>query len=242
MLYSWRAQHRLQKLLRSWREYRRLVSDSLDAEGISPRQEEKFLALKARIASQLQSMAEIVPSAADSEIRRHAEGMTRLLQSQLSLQPGAGGPPWDKEKFQREWQEHFLYLNKVKSMHLGRRPQRALDPSVLVPTGFPGSRSPQSFALGKLRRFVTRTLLLILLATLAAWAFGVRWDSSGKLVIRDDAPLGQPLSVVLSTVSGWWISATSFFAPVLASYGSVVSIVLFGVLLLSLGYWVFVHS
>jgi len=242
MLYSWRAQHRLQKLLRSWQEYRRLVNASLDADQISPRQEENFLALQARIASQMQSLAESVPSAAEAETRRHTESMTQLLQGQLSLRPTAGEPPRDKEKFQREWQEHFLYLNKLKSMHLGKRPQRALDPSVLVPTGFPGSRSPRGFALRKLRRFVTVTLLLILLAALAAWAFGVRWDSSSKLVIRDEAPLGQALSEVLSTVSSWWVGVTNFFAPVMASYGSVVSIVLFGVLLLSVGYWVFVHS
>jgi hypothetical protein len=240
MFYSWRAKRRIQKLIKSWQVYRQVITDARAGEPLAPSAEDNFLELKADIASQLQSLAEILPPSASAEASSHIAGITRLFESQLTLK----APPdseWDQEQFDQTWQQHYLYLNKLKSMRLERHKPK-VDPNIPVPTGFPGMNPPRYRSFRKVPRIVSVCLILLVLCAVVGWGFGVRWDGEDKLVITDQSVFGNSLDGLQATLNTWWSHLESLFAPVVMAYGSVVSIVLVGAFLLSLGYWVFIHS
>lgn len=241
MFDSWRAKKRIQKLIQSWQEYRQVVTAAHAGDRNAAGDEERFLQLKADIASQLQSLTAVLPPNAAVEANSHFAGITRLFQNQLTLQSSADGPEWNQEQFDRTWQDHYLYLNKLKSMRLERQKPR-VDPKVAVPTGFPGMNRPRRRTWRKLPRLVVSGLIFMALIALIAWGFGVRWEGGARFVVTNQAPLGHFMDGLLVSLNTWWGHLESLFAPVVLAYGSVVSIVLVGVFLLSLGYWVFIHS
>jgi hypothetical protein len=82
--------------------------------------------------------------------------------------------------------------------------------------------------------------ILLLLLYLVARAFGLRWE--GRRFMSDPpATLGGIGQNLWDGVRSLWTGLASWLQPVTATYGQEVTIALVGVLLIALGYWVFIR-
>ena len=237
------AQWKVRQLIRSWSELRLAVTQGGDPNVPPSADESHFLRLKARIASLLPVLN--LPGPQGPEAQAHARAITDMLNQTKPLPVDAVAA---RDEFERRWLEHFVYLNQVRGLPLASPgPRRARG----VPTGIPERRMPftipGSASLGFLFRAGVVTFAIYLLGR----AFGFRWSSiapatatvkGGTTTAPGTAPnLSSVPSELSNAAQAVSHSVSEFFRPVFESYGTNVALILFGILLVALGYWFFVR-
>jgi hypothetical protein len=230
----------LRNLIRSWREFRDLVLGVLGADVVSAEQEERFLQLKARVAAHLPGLTASIPPANQAELKEQFAQITELLNRFRSLRADAPLDQAAREDFERRWHRLFLYLNTLKGLPEPTAPvQAARRRTAFDGTSRRSMRRPLPGA--RLLGFVIRLGLVALVIYVLGRAFGLRWDASGRFTAQGPltvSGLGQNFLNAMRSLSS---SAGHLADPVVATYGSTLTIVLFAIVLLGAGYWVFVR-
>jgi hypothetical protein len=243
MWMSLMSKWKLRRLITGWTEYREAVLAEREPGAATARQEEDFLALKARIATLLPLLVVGTPAGAAAEAQNHSRGMTELLNRYRSL--GVEGAPVgrDREEFERRWHEHFVFLNKLKGMKFGQDKLPSMRrSSAAVPTGIPARRYRRGLPGVWMIKFAFQLAILAAILYGIAWILGVQKDTStGRLAVGHTRSLSELSAASGRVLVSVWNGVTSFIAPVVKAYGPESTIVLLGLLLLALGYWTFVR-
>lgn len=240
MLEAWRAKRHIAKVIRSWVRFRRLMLEAYKTGQVGSGLEAKFLKLNARIAAQLQLLSQWVPRELTGETNSQVEGMKKLLMIFVTMKSGNSDSSWIQEEFDRKWHEHFLYLNKLKGMRLNAK-NVSRNMEQWVPTGIGQKRVVGSRGLSRPARVVIGLAVLASVVLLMGWGFGLRVSGNGSVTVSDKPALQDLWTSVSSTVNALGADVIELFSPVLAVYGPVVTTMMLGILLLILGYWIFVR-
>lgn len=240
MLESVLARRKLARLVRDWTELRQLWERYLGAEEVPDLEESRFLKLKADISSRLPLLETAVPSGFAQEASKHHRGMTDLLGALITLRSPRAVTEREREQFLSRWHAHFLFLNELKGMALGTRARPAGENrhaarQPLVPTGMPNFKPRRRHSIGDIARTIFGTAILLLIGYLIVVSAGVRFQRSWAGVEQYGTASRQLWDAVPGRVA-------DFLEPIVASYGTEVTIALLGVLLLSVGYWVFIRG
>jgi hypothetical protein len=235
---------RLEKLIGQWVDYRTLVVTRMGAEDVTPDEERRFLELKGKIAENLAGVAGGMPAGTSQEVHGHQRSLGEFLNRYTNLQVAEPPSPRDREEFEREWHRQYLFLNRLKGVPspAGKKNhQSRAKPVAVTPT--PGLYRGRSFG-GWFVKFVVRLALLVV----AIWAIVVLvpWErvSGGRAVsggrvggFMSDAwgsAKGAAAGLHVPTLGG-------FFQPVVSRYGPELTAIMVGVLLVAVGYWIFIR-
>jgi hypothetical protein len=242
MLDSFRDWWKLRDLIRSWVEFRGIVTDSFGAQTVTPEQEDRFLQVKARIARRLPHLTVSATGVLAQEAQKQASLMTELLNRYRTLKHEAPPAQREREEFDRIWHQHFIFLNKMKGAPRVTARTYLGHGGAGVPTGMPRHRAHRRIPGAGLLGFVIRVGVFALVIYLIGRAFGIRWDQSGRFVAEKPQTLGGAGQNVVGGLHSVWGGFVHFFDPVVLAYGPFLTIVLVVVLLLAVGYWVFVRG
>ncbi len=252
MLESMCARWRLRRLMRHWEAWRDWLRAAWDGAPIVPVQERDFLRLQARIVAQLPWIAEAVPDDYAQAARRHVEGITALLTRYRALAAWLATP--EREQFEREWHEHFLFLGEVKGMRLvsparrsggsalGRRAvgdEPTGEPTGMrtrVPTGMPRYHRGRLRPAGLIARFFFQLGCLLLLIYLLARGLGLAKGADGRLRMNVPESLGGLWQNLAAGAQSIRLGLGSLLRPVVHAYGVTLTLILFGVLVLAVVY------
>lgn len=204
----------LDRLLQNWDRYRTLVIGSLAASKVSPRQENRFLELKAELAEQIQTLDANVPRSMAYESKRHFEAMAELLKRHVTLQNRDMGARWEPDDFLNTWHEYFIFLNRLRGTELGSgegNPSRS--PTPAAPAGGSGSRVWGH--VGWTLAFGALGLVLFLLVS----AFGVSRGPTGSLTFSAPATLHDAIQNASGALGVITSGVEYLFDPVIAAYG-----------------------
>jgi len=237
MFAGYRQRGRLERVIRQWTEYRSLVLTRLGGENPSPGDERRFLDLKGKISESLAAMTESFGQELGQEVLPHVEAMIGLLNRYPTLYaegPLAGAA---REDFEREWHSHFLFLNRLKGMDTT---PTSMDPRAGAAYATVEKRKGGG-ALHILFRLLILVGVIILLVKVVPW---------GKLVDAAPPETQQGLRDVGQLLDGAWDASTSTVKgsgvlnvvdPVVDKYGPEAAMVMFALLLVAVGYWVFLR-
>ncbi len=242
---------RLRSLIRCWSEFRDSVALSGGGSGITDRQEKAFLHLKAKIASLMPVLVSAVPGSMAVESKKHFGQMTDLLNRYPSLRRDGPGQR-ESDDFEKSWHHHFIFLNTLRGVIFRRASHAPSTTAAEVPTGMravptgmprhsihrPPVRIP-SIVIGSIG-FLVRLAVLVLILYIMGRTFGVHW-THGHLSMSlptGYAGLGHNFSAAINSLLG---DATGFLHPVVTAYGPYWTIGLVGVVLLALGYLMFIR-
>lgn len=242
MLEPFIANWKLRDLIRKWTTFHQVVMASRGAADVAPEQERRFLDLKASIAGRLPVLTTAVPLSLAPEALEEARQMTEMLNRFRTLKTEAPPAAGEKAEFDRLWHRHFIFLNKLKGAPLAHKPFRVVGRTGATPTGMPRHRIHRSIPGAHLLGFVVRAGIVFLFIYVLGRAFGLRWEPGGRLgaEVPANAPaLGSNVGGALASV---WGGVIHFMDPVVAAYGPVITLVFVGIVLLGIGYWVFVRG
>ena len=242
MLDSFLDWWRLRELIRSWVAFREVVMGSLGSQTITPEQEERFMRVKARIASRLPLLTSAASGPLSQEAVKQVGLMTELLNRYRTLRQDVPPTQRDREEFDRIWHHHFIFLNKVKGAPRAAARTYVGHRGAAVPTGMPHHRIRRRLPGAGLLSFVFRLGVFGLVIYLIGRGFGIRWDQSGRFVAEQPQSLGAAAHNVGGGLAAVWGALVHFFDPVVLAYGPFFTVVLIVVLLLTIGYWVFIRG
>ncbi|MBM3285856.1 MAG: hypothetical protein FJY88_00675 [Candidatus Eisenbacteria bacterium] len=243
MLESCRHWWRLRNLIRSWIEFREIVTKSLGSAEVSAEREDRFLKVKAGIASQLPHiLGEAGPGPIAQESQRQVTMMTDLLNRYRTLRSDSAPSAREAEDFERVWHQHFIYLNKLKGTVRRREAAAGLRGTHAVPSGLPRHKIHRRVPGLGLLSFIVRLGIIALVIYLLGRAFGIRWDASGRFVAQPPTTVGGVGGNVAGGIHSIWSGVLGLMSPVVALYGGSLTIILVVVLLLALGYWIFIRG
>ena len=246
MIARLRHTRRVDRILRGWTEYRSMVLTRLGTDDLRPEEERRFLAQKGRLAEQIASLSQEISGNHSHEIQIGQREIAEFLNRYTTLHCDEPLQAPEREAFEQEWHRHFLYLNRVRGLKPQRRSSRA--PEVKVAMSPPAaSYGPRQAGFGR-----WLAVLLLRLGILAVVVYAVV-----RIV-----PWGKVESEAERTTSaragGWVASAWSnakdvardlgsnsikdFFDPVIQKYGAETTAILAGLLLLAIGYWLFIRT
>jgi len=248
MLEARRRRSQLQTLIKSWMEFRELVNNHLGDDAVSQVQERRFLELKGEIAEGLTRVADTFPASHVREVVLQQRGMLDFMNQHPNLRNGNSLSKEQQSAFEQAWQKFYLSLNQFKGVSNVRpRDNRGLSP---IPSHWQGNRMRmQRFMNHWFIRFVLVTLVLVV----AVWAVSavLPWERMGLTAdlhgvrgaagdassfLRDQAgSLDNNLNPTFNNVRG-------FFRPVVNQWGPEATVILSTLLLLLLGYWVFIRT
>lgn len=232
------TQWKLRRLIRHWLEFRDGVLRPETLGAGATEQEKSLLRLQARIASLLPLLAQPAPRGAADEAQSHLRAMTELLNKERAPDPEADART--RAEFERRWHEEFVFLNQFRGAASGAPLRRARTP--LAPTGIPERRGPRSFPGGAFFGFVCRVGIITFAVYLLGRAFGFRWTANGAELTGGVPKLGAISSDLGQGAQSAQAAILSFVEPVVSTYGENVTLILFGLLLISLAYWFFVRK
>ncbi|MBD3162245.1 MAG: hypothetical protein GF346_07935 [Candidatus Eisenbacteria bacterium] len=111
-----------------------------------------------------------------------------------------------------------------------------------APTGIPRRRSS-----GERRRIDpigvgVRLALFLAFLYVVASAAGLKKDGTGRLVVDPPSSAGEVAANLSGISESIWTNTQLVVDPVLSAYGLGGGLALFGLLLLGIGYWIFVRS
>jgi hypothetical protein len=241
MFDSYRVKRRLRALIRDWMKYRDILRQFKDTPSLTPKEEGGYLELKARIAKQIPFLSEAVPRNLLQETQAHVGLMTELLNRKGSLQAESEMSEKERGAFEKGWQHVFIFLNKLEGVHLEVKETKRKVSRRGVPTGMPRGRRKPSAGV-KLARFGARLVLLAFVLYLLAAGIGVDRNEEGRLVANLPNSFGEVTDNLWSGVTTLSDRGLHFMQPVINSYGIEVTVGLIGLLLLGLGYLIFIRS
>jgi hypothetical protein len=243
MLATRKVRGKLSKLINDWQVFRDAVLRPNMSSVITAQDEQDFLRLKARIAAQLPMLDDTAPRSLVQETRDASQLMTNLLNRYEKLDVEELRSDEEREKFEHWWHQSFVFLNKLKGADLAAPKQPAKKKVTPAPTGLSDKRARRRIPGAWFFKFAVRLGLVVLAIYILGRAFGFRWEhDSGRFITNPPSSLGDfggGIVGALRTISDKFFG---FFDPVVAAYGLEVSIFLGGVLLLALGYWIFVRK
>jgi len=237
MFSGYRQRGRLERVIRQWTEYRSLVLTRLGGEHPSPGDERSFLALKGKISEGLAALTESLGSQAGQEVLSHVEAMSSLLNRYPTLYADAPLAGQARDEFEREWHSHYLFLNRLKGMDTNAAP---MDPRAGAAYATVTKRKGGG-ALHILFRLAIVVLVLILAVKLIPW---------GKLVAAAPPETQDGLRGAGQFLDGAWDASKAtvkgsgllnIVDPVIDKYGPEATMVMFALLLIAVGYWVFLR-
>ena len=231
---------RAEALIADWVRYREIVATRLGAPDVTPDEERRFLALKGRIVENLTAVvAGVSPRGPGQDVQNHQRGITEFLNRHALLGAEAVPTEAEREEFSREWHRLFLFLNRLKGL-LGREIAKAAATRPKPQT--PPLRWRLS-GVGWFVRFALRLALVVaaiwLLAVLLPWEriTGARFHP-GKIT----GSLPHSWGGARDAVSGFHLPTLGgVFSPVVERYGPEVTTILVAVLLVAIGYWIFIR-
>ncbi|MDM7915954.1 MAG: hypothetical protein QUU85_11930 [Candidatus Eisenbacteria bacterium] len=238
------ARRQLNDLIERWVEYREMIERYKGKPEATEEQERALLALEARIASRLPLLLKSVPSEVAQEARSQMGGMRELLTRHRTLRT-AEVPANVREMFLRSWHVHYLFLNQLKGLPLGGGKSGNLTPP---PRSTPGPLSGLPRHLGGggwlpvLFSWIVRLGILALIVFVIVRVLGVHRGEDGRLALQQAGEGGDYTERLRTAVQSLWGGATGWLQPVTATYGLVVTLILVGILLTSLIYFVFVRT
>jgi len=239
MLIGNRYKGRLDKLIGQWTEYRQLVLTRMGFETLGPSDERKFLNLKGKIIEGLAALNEQLGFDTAQEAQAHVNAISNLLNRFPTLYTDSPLDNTARAEFEREWHSHFLFLNKLKG----------LDGSAVTDATQPGTRPKKPK--GKVSRGRRTALVLSQLGIVATLGWLAYRYLPWRRLIPQDQERQTNLGDIPAFFASVWdsivdafrgFSLSGSFEPVVASYGPEVTTVLVALLLIALGYWVFVRA
>ncbi len=243
MFAEQRYKSRLDRLIREWVEYRNLMTTRHGLGAVSPEEENRFLALKGRIAEDLSVVAHHGGGGVQ-EMLAHQRSLNEFMNRYPTLAADAAPPEREREEFDREWHRLFLFMNRLKGMPSRKesRPPAAHVKPVEVSAPRFGPRVP---FLGWFLRFAVRLGVLVA----AAWVV-VRYFPWERVGLKPQAGAGdltggldQAFDTARHGVSNLHVPTLGgLFQPVVERYGPEVTAVLVGALFVAIGYWIFIRT
>jgi uncharacterized membrane protein YccC len=244
MFAEQRYKSRLDRLIREWVEYRNLVANRHGAPDISPEEENRFLALKGKIAEDVTAVVHNGSGAGLQEMLSHQRSLGEFMTHYPTLAAPNAVSDREREEFEREWHRLFLFLNKLKGMP-ARKEAKPLA-AAARPVSMPMPRfGPRFSFFGWLFRFAVRLAVLVV----AAWVV-VRYFPWERVGLRPNADAGN----LPGSVNQAWDTARhgvsnlhvptlgGVFQPVVDRYGPEITAVMVGVLFVAIGYWIFIRT
>jgi hypothetical protein len=243
MFTKTRYKSRLDKLIADWTEYRGMVLNRLGAKGVGAAEERRFLQLKGRLAEEITAVTlDLAPGTAQ-EVHAHLRAIDNLLNRFPSLMAEAALDERVRTEFDRDWHDHFLFFNRLKSV----RPQsKGTDPrSAAQRYTSPSEGVRERTGGARFGIILVRILLLVGLA----WAVirfvpWYRWTGGGPGVHRSgfEGYLAAAITGVRQAAADLKLSTLGgILDPVVEQYGTEATTILVAVLLLAVGYWIFVR-
>jgi hypothetical protein len=237
MFGGYRHKAKLNKLIDQWTEYRRMVLARLGVENLKPSEERKFLNLKGKIAESLAWLPSHLGFEDAQEAQNYVRAISSLLNRYPSLYAQAPVVGEHRAEFEREWHSHFLFLNRLKGIEAVGEAEAASNGS---PTQEIPRRSPARQAAVLLLR------LLVLVGVVGLVLRFVPWERLGVESPESKAQLDE----VSGFVTGVWDSLSTktdgfnvagVLDPVSHRFGAEVATVLVAMLLITVGYWIFIR-
>lgn len=237
-----KSRSRLEKLIRQWTEYKSLVLNRLGAEGVGAAEEQRFLKLKGQVAEGLVGLTmELAPSAAQ-EAQVHLRAVSDLLNRYPTLFAAQPLSQESKENFERNWHDHYLFLNKMKAVQSHPQAKSAKDiPHPMGPGMGPAGVHKRS---GGARFGVVFLRLLVLVALGWALVRFIPWHrlGSGENAGGFGGFAKEAWASTRETFSHFSIpSLGGVLDPAIDRYGPELTTVLVAVFFIALGYWVFIR-
>ncbi len=221
MLANFKKRYQVKSFIRSWLEYRAIVTQAMQDTVTTPEAEMRFLKLKGRLATQLQVLAESAPPSLAAENHQAYREITAMLSAQRSVTGDESRKEFDEEEFVRTWHEHYIFLNKL----LGAlRMQREADHRPLpdaLPTWMGKKRGRFLFRLGSPVRNLLVAAVLITVVALLGLGLATRWDPGhGHFVAKSDSPVAEAYTAAFNSTYDLWQGVVGLMDPVVTTYGA----------------------
>ncbi len=245
MFSEQRYKHRLNRLIDQWIRYRSMVTGRLGNPDVTPEEDQDFLNLKGKIAEDLTGLGNRATAAqVAGDGVGHQRSLVELLNRFTTLTGGDPLPERAREDFEREWHRHFLYLHRLKGV---KTPAGA---SLAKPRLRPVTAAPAaSYRARGFAGWFARTVVRLAFLVVAVWlvVVVVPWNRitggspgvSGHQVggfMRDAWHTGR------GAVAGAHVPTLGgIFDPVVQRYGPEATVIMLGILLVAVGYWIFVR-
>jgi hypothetical protein len=234
---------RLQKLTQLWKDYRDMVTAAHGAEKTTPADENRFLGLKADIAARLQTLRQDVPPAVATETAREVAAMTEMLGGHRSLARGDPAHGDDLDAFTEQWHRKYIFLSRLAGADFEERKGAApRAPATAVPTGFEKAWLPRRRVPVRLVRYLVGLAVLAAAVFIVGWGLGVERDAEGRMILEPPSSFGAALGNVGDGLETAWSRIAGMLGPVIEVYGQTWTMILVGMLFLSLAYWIFLRG
>jgi hypothetical protein len=236
-----RYKTRLDKLVAEWTTYRELVLTRLGAKDVDVAEERRFMKLKGRLAEEITTVTLNLAPGTAQEVHAHLRAIDHLLNRFPSLMADQPLNERVRAEFDRDWHDHFLFFNRLKSVKPEGRSDMRSQADRYVP---PVEKTHRASGGARLTTVLLRLIVLVGLGYVLVRF--VPW----RQLLSGEATSGEAQSGFDGFVSQAWAgmkSAANDFKmggvldPVVAQYGSEATLVLVAVLLLAIGYWIFVR-
>jgi hypothetical protein len=253
MFAEQRRKNRLQTLIRQWVEYRDTVLAHLGDETATQEQEQRFLELKGGIARTLTEVVDEFPPGHLRQASLNQKGILDFIAQYPTLRTGKPLTDEQKDMFERAWQRHYLTMNQMAAV--GGAPDGKKKASggmqAPIPAGGGGHRGR---GMGRIfDHWFVRVVVIVAVLTGALWVLAAtlpweRMNGTPSVAavknVADDA--GSALKSGVSDVGGMADESLTgvrrFLQPVINQWGPEATAIMCTVLLLLLGYWIFIRT
>jgi len=250
MFAEQRRKNRLQTLIRQWVEYRDTVLAHLGDEATTQEQEQRFLELKGGIARTLTEVVDEFPPGHLRQASLNQKGILDFIAQYPTLRTGKPLTDEQKDMFERAWQRHYLTMNQMAAVQgaPGDKKKPAGGMHAPIPGG--GGHRPRGRIFD---HWFVRVVVIVAVLTGALWILAqtLPWERmngtpsmAAVKSVADDA--GHAIKSGVSDVGGTMDDSLSgvrrFLQPVINQWGPEATAIMCTVLLLLLGYWIFIRT
>lgn len=229
-------------LLREWVKYRAFVLQAIDAGGIPVEREQAYLALQTRIVAGLEFVMARQRGIPEAEARQATDEIRTLLGLHRSLKVNAADRASAWEAFEKAWHRHFLFLSRLRGapVDVGEKaPAAYVHPRRdAAPSGFARRRLVPRLHLRRWLRYLVQMGLLALAIYIVASAIGFGM-TEGRFTLVQPGSFAQVVTNFMTAVNHVWAGS---FGPLAASVGTLTSLLLAGLFVVLVGYWLFVRG
>jgi hypothetical protein len=240
VLNSFGSRMRMRGLLNHWVEFRVLAMSYGGKKTLTTLAEKDFLKLKGKLAADLEWLSSILPMDRAEDIRSKVDAVMMMIQTHHSLPYEDDEEPWNAEEFDKDWHEHFIFLNRLKGMELDLR----IEPGKKQMASMPGAVAPK---LSKPKRLVIvkslpvfSAIFVIILVVLIGKAFGLKSGVDG-IVLEPPKSLGEAGGNLIQFGQDFWMQVQGFLEPIVVTYGPLWTAILLTLLLTAFSVLAFSH-